>query len=147
MNNDVTQVYREKIQWNYDLVCRAWQEPDEFGVSYELRTKDKRAVHFVRYDEADRMFPIVGRVRYTWDLRCECTERWTPGGHYLGTLSPCSSDLELYAVFRYAGVPIPQGVTLSRLNFKRETTQYVPPEDYGVRTKRKTKGGVNHEKA
>ena len=147
LNNDVTPVYREKIQSNYDLVCRAWQEPDEFGISYELRTRDKRAVHFVRYDEANRKFPIVGRVRYIWDLRRECTERWTAGGHYLGTLTTCNSDLELYAVFRFAGVPIPEGVTLGRLTFKREPTLYIPPEDYGVSTNyKKEDDGREEEK-
>ena len=117
---------RELIKWNFQLATKAWQEPDDYGRSYELRTRDKRVVKILRIEENDR-YPIVGETTSFWDFRVKETHRWMTDGTYLGSLSPCNMDLQLYIVFRYPGVPIPDEARLSRLPSRKTPTPYHPP--------------------
>ena len=121
---------RELIKWNLDLALKAGQEPDEYGRSYEVRTRDKRLVHKIRYLNGLK-YPLFGEVRSVVNITNMHTFTWNKDGCFFNAESPSNLDLHLYLVFRYDHVPIPDGVELERLTYKGKPTDYVFPDDYG----------------
>ena len=121
---------RELIKWNLDLALKAGQEPDEYGRSYEVRTRDKRLVHNIRRFLNSQMYPLFGEVRSVYYKTKMNTYCWDDDGCYINAKEPSNLDLHLYLVFRYDHVPIPDGVELERLTYKGKPTDYVFPDDY-----------------
>ena len=123
---------RELIKWNLDLALKAGQEPDEYGRSYEVRTRDKRLVHNIRLHLINhKEYPLIGEVRSVADKTKILSLCWDKDGYAIGAERPSNLDLHLYLVFRYDHVPIPDGVELERLKYKGKPTDYVFPDDYG----------------
>ncbi len=120
---------RELIHWNIDLALLAWQQPDEYGRSYELRTRDKRAVKDLRLHQPTAT--LSGNIRDVVNQSQVHSYQWNTDGFYLDRNHPTNMDLQLYLVFRYPYVPIPDGAQLSRLQSKKPPPNYLPPDEYG----------------
>ena len=125
---------RELIKWNLDLALKAGQQPDEYGRSYEVRTRDKRLVHNIRLTNRQeyphQVYPLIGEVRSVYIKTMMLTFCWNKDGCFVNSECPSNLDLHLYLVFRYDHVPIPDGVELERLTYKGKPTDYVFPDEY-----------------
>ena len=76
---------------------RAWQKPDEHGVSYELCTKCGFKVTPVD-NTTIGLHPFRGRVRSKWDPFEQVTMHWTADGYFFGWTAPTDLDLELFKI-------------------------------------------------
>ena len=88
---------KTKIPFSPQVAMRAWREPDEDGVSYELYTKCGFPVTPIDNTTIDR-YPFRGRVRSKWNPDEQVTMHWTADGYYFGWTAPTDLDLHLYKV-------------------------------------------------
>ena len=88
---------KTKIPFSPQVAMRAWREPDEDGVSYELCTKCGFPVTPIDNTTIDR-YPFRGRVRSKWDPDEQVNMRWTADGYYFGWKAPTDLDLELFKI-------------------------------------------------
>ena len=88
---------KTKIPFSPQLAMRAWQKPDEHGVSYELCTKCGFRVTPID-NTTIGTHPFRGRVRSMWDPNKEVTASWTADGYYFGWTAPMHMDLELFKI-------------------------------------------------
>lgn len=88
---------KTKIPFSPQLAMRAWQEPDEDGVSYGLYTKCGFKVTPVD-NTTIGLHPFPGRVRSVWNPDEQVTMHWTADGYYFGWTAPMHMDLELFKI-------------------------------------------------
>ncbi len=88
---------KTKIPFSPQLAMRAWQEPDEHGVSYELYTKCGFKVTPVD-NTTIGLHPFLGRVRSMWNPDEQVTMCWTADGYYFGWTAPMGLDLQLFKI-------------------------------------------------
>ena len=88
---------KTKIPFSPQLAMRAWQKPDEDGVSYELCTKCGWRVTPVD-NTTIGLYPFRGRVRSVWNPDEQVTMHWTADGYFFGWTVPMHLDLELFKI-------------------------------------------------
>ena len=88
---------KTKIPFSPQVAMRAWQEPDEHGVSYKLYTRCGFKVTPVDNTTIGR-HPFRGRVRSMWNPDEEVSASWTADGYYFGWTAPTHMDLELFKI-------------------------------------------------
>ena len=88
---------KTKIPFYPQLAMRAWQKPDEHGVSYELYTKCGFKVTPVDNSTIGH-YPFRGRVRSVWNPDEQVTMHWTADGYFFGWAAPMHLDLELFKI-------------------------------------------------
>ncbi len=88
---------KTKIPFYPQLAIRAWSEPDEHGVSYELYTKCGFRVTPIDNTTIGR-HPFRGRVRSMWNPNEQVTASWTADGYFFGWGAPMYMDLELFKI-------------------------------------------------
>ena len=88
---------KTKIPFYPQLAIRAWREPDEHGVSYELYTKCGFKVTPVD-NTTIGLHPFRGRVRSVWNPNEQVTWHWTADGYFFGWGAPMHMDLELFKI-------------------------------------------------
>ena len=88
---------KTKIPFYPQLAIRAWGEPDEHGVSYELYTKCGFPVTPTDNTTIGR-YPFRGRVRSMWKPDEQVISKWTADGYFFGWGAPMHMDLELFKI-------------------------------------------------
>ena len=88
---------KTKIPFYPQLAIRAWQKPDEHGISYELYTKCGFKVIPVECFLYGH-YPFRGRVRSMWNPDEQVTASWTADGYFFGWTAPMHLDLELFKI-------------------------------------------------
>ena len=88
---------KTKIPFYPQLAIRAWREPDEHGVSYELYTKCGFRVTPIDNTTIGH-YPFLGRVRSVWNPNEKATVSWTADGYYFGWTAPMHMDLQLFKI-------------------------------------------------
>ena len=88
---------KTKIPFSPQLAMRAWREPDEHGVSYELYTLCGFPVTPVDNTTIGN-YPFRGRLRSVWNPDEQVTMHWTADGYFFSWTAPTHMDLALFKI-------------------------------------------------
>lgn len=86
------------VPFDINLAMKAWQKPDDNGISFELYTRDERKVIPSRERSYYWIYPFKAKIQGSLPLEQTPSNYWMENGRRFADGKPYNDDLQLFKI-------------------------------------------------